>query len=76
MDMDEMLRLGLLVKRRSHCGLGHSAANPILDGLKRFPEAFGQRLARADFEPYFNLDMALEEARQITHRTDSANQIK
>lgn len=76
LDLDEMLRLGLLIKRRSHCGLGQSAANPILDGLKRFPQAFEQRLASTDFEPYFNLDVALEEARQLTHRADPATRVK
>jgi [NiFe] hydrogenase diaphorase moiety large subunit len=71
-DVDEMKRLGALVKRRSHCGLGQSAANPILDGLQRFPQLFDQRLVHREFEPYFNLDAALEEARQITHRADAA----
>jgi [NiFe] hydrogenase diaphorase moiety large subunit len=71
-DVDEMKRMGVLVKRRSHCGLGQSAANSILDGLQRFPQLFEQRLVHREFEPYFNLDAALEEARQITHRDDAA----
>lgn len=76
LDLDEILRLGLLVKRRSHCGLGQSAANPILDGLKRFPQAFEDRLASTDFEPYFDLDAALGEARQMSKRTDSATHLR
>ena len=71
-DLDEMERIGTLIKRRSHCGLGQTAANPILNGLQRFPQIFRQRLARGDFEPSFDLDAALEEARQITHRDDAA----
>lgn len=71
-DLDEMRRMGALVNRRSHCGLGQSAANPILNGLQRFPQAFEQRLVNRDFEPYFNLDAALEEARQLTQRDDAA----
>ncbi len=71
-DLDEMKRIGELIKRRSHCGLGQTAANPILDSLQRFPQIFEQRLAHGNFEPYFNLDGALEEARQVTHRDDAA----
>lgn len=71
-DVDEMKRMGALIKRRSHCGLGQTAANPILDGLQRFPQIFEQRLAHSKFEPNFDLDAALEEARQITHRGDAA----
>jgi len=71
-DLDEMKRMGALIKRRSHCGLGQTAANPILDGLQRFPHIFEQCLVHSDFEPNFNLDAALEEARQITHRDDAA----
>lgn len=71
-DLDEMKRMAALIKRRSHCGLGQTAANPILDVLHRFPEILEQRLTRSDFEPYFDLDAALEEARQVTHRDDAA----
>ena len=71
-DLDEMKRMAALIKRRSHCGLGQTAANPVLDGLQRFPQIFEQRLAHSNFEPSFNLDMALEEARQVTHRDDAA----
>lgn len=71
-DVDEMKRMGALVKRRSHCGLGQTAANPILDGLQRFPQVFEQRLKRQDFEPHFDLDAALGEARRITQRDDAA----
>ena len=71
-DLDEMERIGMLIKRRSHCGLGQTAADPILNGVQRFPQVFRQRLVRGDFEPSFDLDGALEQARQITHRDDAA----
>lgn len=75
-DLDEVQHLAGLVKCRSHCGLGQTAANPILDGLQRFPQVFEQRLVMRDFEPHFNLDAALEEARQISHRDDAAAHIE
>ena len=70
-DVDEMCRLAALVKRRSHCGLGQTAPNPILDVLKRFPEAIEDKLAHSGFEPYFDLDASLEEARRLAHRNDA-----
>ncbi len=71
-DLDEMWRLAALVKRRSHCGLGQTAANPVLDGLQRFPQVFESRLIHREFEPHFNLDAALEDAREISQRDDAA----
>ncbi len=71
-DLDELKRMAALIKRRSHCGLGQTASNHILDVLHRFPHILEQRLALSDFEPYLDLDAALEEARQITHRDDAA----
>ncbi len=71
-DLDEMKRMAALIKRRSHCGLGQTAPNPVLDVLQRFPHILEQRLAQSDFEPYFDLDAALEEARRVTHRDDAA----
>jgi len=70
-DVDELRRMAALVKRRSHCGLGQTAPNPILDLLQRFPQAFEDRLVHSDFEPHFDLDKSLQEARRLTHRDDA-----
>lgn len=70
-DLDEVRQMAALVKRRSHCGLGQTAANPILDGLQRFPLIFEQRLRHNNYQPHFNLDAALEAARHITRRDDA-----
>jgi len=59
------------VSRRSHCGLGMTAPNPIRDGVKYFPELFEARLLHKEMEPEFNLDASLEEARNLTHRNDA-----
>jgi [NiFe] hydrogenase diaphorase moiety large subunit len=65
-DMAELQRVSELVRRYSHCGLGHTAANPILDGLQYFSQAFEQRLTHYDYTARFELDVALQEARQLT----------
>jgi [NiFe] hydrogenase diaphorase moiety large subunit len=71
LDADEMLNLGLLMRDTSHCGLGTTAANPVLDLIDKFPELLASRLASAEFEPSFDLDAALAEARALTGRDDA-----
>ncbi|SFM18207.1 NAD(P)H-dependent oxidoreductase subunit E [Nitrosomonas communis] len=75
-DMAELQRVSELVRRYSHCGLGHTAANPILDGLQHFPQAFEQQLTQYDFTARFELDAALQEARQLTQHDDKGAHLK
>ncbi|MDD5392745.1 MAG: NADH-ubiquinone oxidoreductase-F iron-sulfur binding region domain-containing protein [Thiothrix sp.] len=70
-DQEEMARLAKVMKRRSHCGLGQTAANPLLDLLERFPHVCTDRLLHQDYEPFFNLDAALATTRTLTHRDDA-----
>ncbi len=70
-DLEEMKRLGQLMKSMSHCGLGHTAANPVLDSLEKFPDSYERKLKSLAFEPAFDLDGALETARKITGRDDA-----
>jgi len=70
-DLDEMRRTAALVNRRSHCGLGVTAPNSIIEGLKYFPELFERRLLSREMEPEFDLDASLAEARSLTHRDDA-----
>ena len=43
---------------------------PVLDSLDEFPEAYERRLRSTAYEPAFDLNAALEEARQLTGRRD------
>lgn len=70
-DLDEMRKLGKLMQVACHCGLGQTAPNPILDSLEQFPEVYAQRLRTTNYEPAFDLNAALEDARQLTGRTDA-----
>jgi len=69
-DLNRILRLKSLLQAASHCGLGHTASNPIVDTLKRFRPTYERRLQSLDFEPAFDLDGALERARTMTGRDD------
>ena len=60
-----------LLTKYSHCGLGKSAANPVLTTLGRYPVLYQSQLKKISFEPGFNLDDALEMARLMSNRTDA-----
>ena len=70
-DLDEMRQLGLVMRQTSQCGLGSTAPNAIFDTLDKFSEVYRRRLRSTGFEPAFDLDGALEEARQLTGRDDA-----
>ena len=69
-------RVSELVRRYSHCGLGHTAANSILDGLQYFSQAFEQQLTQYDFTARFELDAALQESRQLTQHDNKGTHLK
>ena len=69
-DLREIARLNRVLLMSAHCGLGHTACNPILDTMKRFRPMYERRLRSRDFAPAFDLDAALGRARQMTGRDD------
>jgi len=75
-DVAEMKQIGALMKQASLCGLGTTAPNPVLDLLERFPQLVESRLAHSGYEPAFDLDAALQEARDITGRDDAGAHIE
>ncbi len=75
-DLEEMRKLGRIMQVASHCGLGQTAPNPVLDSLDQFPEAWERRLRSTTFEPAFDLDAALEQARQLTGRDDPSAHLR
>jgi [NiFe] hydrogenase diaphorase moiety large subunit len=70
-DLNRIFRLNRLLQASSHCGLGLTACNPLVDTIKRFRPAYEHRLASLEFEPAFDLDGALEQAREMTGRDDA-----
>jgi [NiFe] hydrogenase diaphorase moiety large subunit len=69
-DLVELTGIAQLVRTASHCGLGQTAANPILSTLERFPDRYQERLKALHFEPGFDLDGSLATAREMTGRDD------
>jgi len=71
-DVVELEDLCQVVKNNSHCGLGQTAANPILTTLQRYPDLYQSQLKAISYEPGFDLDGALETARRMAQRDDAA----
>ena len=71
-DVVALEELCQLVKNYSHCGLGQTAANPILTTLQRYPEVYQSKLKDISYEPGFDLDASLETARRLANRDDAA----
>ena len=69
-DLQTIQRMASVMRDTSHCGLGVTASNPAVHLIEHFPTMLHERLRHTSFEPSFDLDAALEEARQVTGRND------
>ncbi|MEY3191023.1 MAG: hypothetical protein RIS10_1140, partial [Pseudomonadota bacterium] len=69
-DVVALEELCQIIKKQSHCGLGQTAANPVLTTLSRYPEIYHQLLKKISYEPGFDLDDALDTARRLAQRND------
>ncbi|MBE0470452.1 MAG: NAD(P)H-dependent oxidoreductase subunit E [Methyloprofundus sp.] len=70
-DVAALEALSRLVNNNSHCGLGQTAANPILSTLQRYPELYEKQLKQISYEPGFDLDASLATARRLANRDDA-----
>jgi [NiFe] hydrogenase diaphorase moiety large subunit len=71
-DLKELNNLSRLIRANSHCAFGWTATHYVTDTLEKFPQIYESRLQQNESTllPSFDLDAALEKARQITQRTD------
>ncbi len=69
-DLDEIRNIGRIMQDTSHCGLGNTAPNAVIDFLDKFSQAYQKHLKSTDYEPAFDLNAALSESRAITGRHD------
>jgi len=69
-DAKDIARVSQIMKTTSHCGLGVTAGNPVLDALAKFRPAFDRQLRSLDVLPTFDLDEALAPAREASGRDD------
>ncbi len=69
-DVKDLAKVSNLMRATSHCGLGTTAGNPVLDALAKFRPSFDKRLRSLEVLPTFDLDEALAPAREATARDD------
>jgi [NiFe] hydrogenase diaphorase moiety large subunit len=74
-DTEELRKIGAVMKAASQCGLGVTAPNAVLDTLDKFSRIYDCRLSQKHYEPAFDLDAALQEAREIVGRDDAGAHI-
>jgi [NiFe] hydrogenase diaphorase moiety large subunit len=70
-DVKDLVSVSQLMKATSHCGLGTTAGNPVLDALAKFRPAFDKAQRARESLATFDLDEALAPAREVTARDDA-----
>ena len=73
-DIAAIEALANTVTRMSRCGLGQTAANPILTTMRNFPQAYEARLQPEAFLPRVTLREALAEAIELRGREPGAGE--
>ncbi|MFO7655496.1 MAG: NAD(P)H-dependent oxidoreductase subunit E [Bacteroidales bacterium] len=67
-DIDDMVEWGKIL-RASRCGLGQTAANPILSSIKNFRHLYEEKIQKnKSFDSGFDLSMAVKESCEATGR--------
>lgn len=68
-DLEDIIQWSKTMKS-NRCGLGQTAANPILTSLKNFRHLYEEKLQKdVEFDSGFDLDEAVKDACQATGRT-------
>lgn len=70
-DVEVLYELDKLMHAATHCGLGGAACNPLRDTIAKFRPSYERHLKSLHFEPGFDLDAELSEARAATGRDDA-----
>jgi [NiFe] hydrogenase diaphorase moiety large subunit len=67
-DLDNLKKLGELVKTMSRCGLGQTAANPILTSMESFPELYKAIIKPDEYIGRFEFDKAVKAGEEMAGR--------
>ncbi len=68
-DMAKLKELGTTVKMMSRCGLGQTAANPILTTMQNLSKLYEERVRPDEFTPMFDVDQALRSGAEAANRS-------
>ncbi|MGQ9649314.1 MAG: NAD(P)H-dependent oxidoreductase subunit E [Phycisphaerae bacterium] len=69
-DLEYLKELGETMKTMSRCGLGQTAANPVLTSLANFAELYQARIKKHEtvFQPTFDIKAAVADAEMLVGR--------
>lgn len=68
-DIEDLKYFGKQMKIANRCGLGQSAANPILTSIENFRNDYESRIEKGkDFDTNFNLTQAIQESSRVVGR--------
>jgi len=72
-DIDELVQWGKHMKNANRCGLGQTAANPVLTSIENFRSEYEAKIDKGvDFETKFDLDAAIQESSRVVGRFPQA----
>ncbi len=72
-DIDEMVHWGKQMKSANRCGLGQTAANPILTTIENFRADYEAKIEKGkEFDTKFDLDSAIQESCRAVGRFPQA----
>ena len=72
-DIDDLVHWGKQMKNANRCGLGQTAANPILTSIENFRMEYEAKIEKGkDFDTTFDLDAAIQESSRAVGRFPQA----
>lgn len=72
-DINDLVEWGKQMKIANRCGLGQSAANPVLSTIENFRNEYESRIDKGkDFNTEFNLEAAIQESSRVVGRFPQA----
>ncbi|MCD4735522.1 MAG: NADP oxidoreductase, partial [Bacteroidales bacterium] len=72
-DLDNLVHWGDQMKMANRCGLGQSAANPILSSIENFRQDYEAKIEKGkDFNTKFDMDTAIQESCRVVGRFPQA----
>jgi [NiFe] hydrogenase diaphorase moiety large subunit len=72
-DIDDLIHWGKQMKNANRCGLGQTAANPILTSIENFRNEYEAKIEKGkDFKTQFNLEQAILESSRAVGRFPQA----
>ncbi|MCD4729472.1 MAG: NAD(P)H-dependent oxidoreductase subunit E [Bacteroidales bacterium] len=72
-DIDDLVHWGKQMKNANRCGLGQTAANPILTSIENFRMEYESKIEKGkDFDTGFDLDAAIQESSRAVGRFPQA----